>query len=123
MSKIKRLLEPQKNTYIIRRTSLYDSDEKPCDEAYKVELMLVDCRPVDDPKKIPINNGTDGDWYERGTNHRVVNGRICRDLYWYQEWAVDVEDIMDFVDKYGTIILGKNNAGFGTIEIYDDYRE
>ncbi len=40
-----------------------------------------------------------------------------------KEWAVELEDIGAFVDKYGQCVVGRDIDGFCTIEIYDDYRE
>jgi hypothetical protein len=97
--------------------------DKPCDEAFRVQLVNTDTRNCDDPKKIPVNRGTDGDWYTRGTNHRVEGGMIRRDMGTKEVWAVELQDVMAFVDKYGTFVLGRDHDGFGTIEIYDDYRE
>ena len=40
-----------------------------------------------------------------------------------EEWAVEIPDLPAFVTKYGRCILGCDDSGFCTIEIYDDYRE
>jgi hypothetical protein len=48
--------------------------------ASKTFIPRVDVRTCDDPKKIPYNKGTDGDWYKRGTNHRLIDGKIARDM-------------------------------------------
>jgi hypothetical protein len=112
----------RKGLYLVSRTSSCDS-QKPCEEAYQVKIKSVDARNVDDPKKIPSNRGTNGDWYERGENHRVENGKIKRDMGWVDVWVVDIDDIAAFVDKYGDCIIGRDQNGFSTIEIYDDYRE
>jgi hypothetical protein len=120
---LRRLTERPKNYYRISRTSSWDS--RPCEEAFQCEVMNVDRRSADDPKKIPAFNGTDGDWYERGSNHRVENGRICRDMGWRAEWFVEMEaeDIWAFADKYGSLVVQIDVDGWPKIEIYDDYRE
>jgi len=118
---VDRLVMPRVGIYLVSRTSCWEG--QPCDEAYEVEMIKVDRRTVDDPKKIPVNNGTDGDWYERGTNHRIEDGKICRDLGFYSRWAVQVNDIMDFVDDHGCCMVSRDSEGFANIEIYDDYRE
>ena len=120
-SPVERLVMPRDGTYLVSRTSVCEG--KPCDEAYEVEMLRVDRRNCDDPKKIPANNGTDGDWYQRGANHRVENGYICRDMGWVREWVVDAESIMAFVDAHGECVVSRNRDGFAEIEIYDDYRE
>ena len=89
----------------------------PCSDAFPVNLMQVDCRNVDDPKKIPANDGTDGDWYKEGSNHRVKDGKIYRDLGWAEEWVVLLDDMMDFVDKYGRCLVDRDHRGFATIRI------
>lgn len=112
---------PRKGLYLVRRTSMYEGS--PCPDAFIIERIFIDTRNCDDPKKIPANNGKDGDWFLRGTNHRVENGMIKRDLGTIQEWAVEIPDILAFVDKYGECVVGRNSNGFYEIEIYDDYRE
>lgn len=115
-------VRPRQGLYLVSRTSS-PPGEKPCDEAFRVVLTNTDTRSCDNPKKIPVNNGTDGDWFLRGTNHRVENGYIKRDLGVKEDWAVEVTDIQDFVDKYGDCVVGRDVDGFCTVEIYDDYRE
>lgn len=118
----KRVVRPRAGLYLCSRTSAW-GNKKPCDEAFKVLVINTDTRNCDDPKKIPANRGTDGDWYKRGTKHRVENGMIKRDFGTSQEWAVELADVQTFADKYGDCVIGRNSDGFCTIEIYDDYRE
>jgi hypothetical protein len=113
---------PRVGLYLCDRTS-YFFGEKPCVEAFRVPMMHVDTRDCDDPKMIPENRGTDGDWYSRGANHRVENGKIRRDMGIRQVWAVEIDDVQAFVDKYGKCVVERNAEGYCTIEIYDDYRE
>lgn len=40
-----------------------------------------------------------------------------------QKWAVEIENIQDFVSEYGECVVGLNDEGFMTIEIYDQRRE
>ncbi len=118
-------VEPYAGLYLCTRTSDYQ-DVKPCDEAFRVPLVAIDTRDVDDPKKIPINEGTDGDWYIKGSNHRVEDGRITRDMGIEEVWAVKLVDLQaftDFVDKYGSCIIARDDRGFCTIEIYDAFCE
>ena len=107
--------------FLVSRTSAWD--ERPCDEAFQIDIVRTDTRNVDDPKKIPANNGTDGTWYLDGTNHRVENGRIKRDMGVAAVWVVEVSDLLSFIDKYGECVIGKGINDFYTLEIYDDYRE
>jgi len=39
-----------------------------------------------------------------------------------EEWAVEIPDLPAFVTKYGRCILDRDDNGFCTVEIYDDYR-
>jgi len=112
----------EKDLFIVSRASSY-GDDPPCDNAFQLEVINVDVRNTDDPKKIPANRGTDGNWYVLGTNHRVVNGKITRELGTRKEWVVSIKNILEFVDKYGACVIGKTNNGDYTITIYDDYIE
>jgi hypothetical protein len=114
---VDRLIMPRVGIYLVSRTSCCEG--KPCDEAYEVEMMQVDRRNCDHPKKIPAHDGTDGDWYNHGSNHRVENGNICRDMGWRRQWVVQVNDVMDFVDSHGECVVGRTNEGYATIEIYN----
>ena len=116
------ITSPQPGLFLVSRTSQHDK-KRPCEEAFQAYTVFVDMRNADDPKKIPAYNGTNGDWYERGSNHRIEDGRITRDLHRYQAWFVRIDDIMKFVEKYGTCVIDCDSNGIGTIEIYDDYRE
>lgn len=118
------IVTPSAGLYLCSRTSAHYP--QPCEEAYQVLVTQVDRRSYDDPKKIPANRGTEGDWYTKGTNHRVENGQICRDRCLREEWAVylpDLAALQAFVDKHGRCILDRDDNGFCTIEIYDTYRE
>jgi hypothetical protein len=114
-------VKPRAGLYLCTRTSAYG--EKPCDEAFEVFVLDIDTRNCDDPKKIPMNSGTDGDWYTRGTNHRIEGGMIRRDMGVESKWAVEVADLQAFVEKHDRCIVSKDRDGFMCLEIYDDYRE
>ncbi len=117
----KELTQPRAGLYLCTRTS--DWGEKPCDEAFQIKAIKVDARDCDDPKKIPANFGTDGDWYTKGLNHRIEDGIIMRDLGAETKWAVEINDIQKFVDRYGPCVVSRSVNGFCTIEIYDGHRE
>ncbi len=120
---VDRVVLPLHGMVKVRRTSLYSDENPPCDGAIRYEIKTVDRRSVDDPKKIPANGGTDGDWYKRGENHRIENGQICRDVGWHQEWFVEIKDVFEFVKKHGDCVVSVGEYGQPSIEIYDDYRE
>jgi hypothetical protein len=87
---IMKLAKPNKNTYVCKRAS--GCEEKPCDEAFKIVVMYVDQRTWDDPSKI-TDASTKEDWFARGSNHRIVNGCITRDLYPEEVWAVKIKTL------------------------------
>lgn len=110
--------------FIISRTSVYGEDVAPHPKAYKKLSLYRDERGFDSPYKIPAFKGTEGDWYEKGINHRVENGHIVRDFP-EEFWFINIDslqELLDFVDDNGEVILGQRNYHY-SIEIYDDYRE
>lgn len=141
MSDVRQIVKPRPDLYICKRTSSpqrpkdvpfseeylsWWRPEKPCEEAFAVFVIATDVRDCDDPKKIPINQGTNGDWYEKGTNHRVEGGVIKRDIGVRAAYAVELQDLQAlqaFVDKYGSCVIDRDAAGYLEIEIYDDLRE
>lgn len=122
--------------FIIERTSVhYDEiteENKPCEEAYKGQYTYVDTRTCDCPTKILMYYGDPekalNDWFGEGSNHRVENGRIKRDLFTEDTWFIDINSLdalINFKEKYGDIIIGKRPScdDCHSIEIYDYYRE
>lgn len=109
-------IQPRQGLYLCSNGSL-EHGVKPCPEAFEVVIVHVDTRSSDDPRKIPAFNGTDGDWYTSGSNHRVVKGKIKRDIGFKSVWAVEITDIQAFVDKHGECVLERDNDGFCTIHI------
>lgn len=117
------LVQPQPGLYLCSRTSQMFDVKPPCDGAFRVSRVRVDCRTVPDPRMIPAYRGSDEWWYSEGTNHRVEGGEIKRDLGTETSWAVKIEDVDAFVDKHGMCIFSRDDLGFRSVEIYDDYRE
>lgn len=111
--------KPRDGLYLVSRTSQYMGEEPPCEEAFRVTVVNVDTRYVEDPAN--LNNPND--WYKRGTNHRVEDGNIKRDLGLRAEWAVEVANLFEFVKKYGQCVVDIDESGFAKLEIYDYYRE
>lgn len=118
--------------FMVSRTSLCGSDEKPCEEAVKKPYIEIEERTVDDPVKIGIYGGdakkANSDWYGYGSNHRVEDGHIKRDFP-AEGWFITInslEELMAFQEKYGNLVLQKsynNPSSIPEIEIYDSYRE
>lgn len=99
---------------------------QPCIEAKKEKCMRVDERTVDSPDKLNVENDREN-WFKKGTNHRIENGHIKRDIE-DEDWFIEVntlKDLIKFQEKYGDIIIYQSwmNKNIKEIEIYDDYRE
>lgn len=115
--------------FTLTRTSM--RNEKPHEHAVKEIRTYVDVRTVDNPKKIIAHRGTDGGWYDKGTNHRVHNGHIMRDREEETIYTIKIdslEELINFCRDCGeeVILLVGEYADKGeeiTLEIYDDYRE
>ena len=122
------VVKPRPGLYIVSRTSCpSNASDKPCDEAFQVQIKDVDCRYTDDPRKVLAYNDPKCDWwYKEGKNHRVEDGMIKRDFGTQTVWAVQIEqlaDLMKFIEKYGDCVLSVLADGFWKIEIYDDCYE
>jgi len=114
--------------YVIRRTSLWISDEKPCDEAYlaiKPSYQIITCSE-EEYNRHAKREGVK--WRQRGSEHSITeNGYIRRRMEDVQVWCVKIDTIDElnsFVKRYGDLVLSEsNNTCLPMIEIYDDYRE
>lgn len=110
----------------VSRTSLYDDSQPPCPEAVEQEYTPVDVRTVDGPAKVRVYGGKRDWWYAEGTNHRVVNGRIVRDLPPRKGWFVELESLdalIAFYHRHGALIIVSpvDQEDILEIEIDDDY--
>ena len=73
--------QPRSGLFLVSRTSDWaEENGAPCERAKKITIIATDTRAVDDPRKIPAFKGGTGDWYLNGSNHRVVGGKIKRDI-------------------------------------------
>lgn len=114
--------------FTISRTSNWDN-ENPCEEATPYEVIRVDVRTFKTPEEFDKKLAyREGKWLEKGTNHRVINGCIARDVGTERCWAIEVnslEDLIALYHKYGSLVIETNMWDRETpnIEIYDDYRE
>ena len=120
--------QEEKMRFVVSRTSCWDSDVAPCEEAKRIKVVRVDERTTDDPAKIPSNKGQSEWWYKEGRNHRVENGRIRRDFD-DKAWVVTIKSLdalAAFNRKHGNLVLSptcRRADGFPEIEIYDNYHE
>lgn len=110
------------NVYIVSRTSSWSGENKPCEEAERGEAVFIDERTCADPADIEHYGNTTEWWYGEGANHRVINGHIMRDMGMRPCWLVKIDNLRDFVTKYGRCVIDVEHGNM-TIEIYDDYRE
>lgn len=104
---------------ISRTSSRCDYTEQPCEGAVLSQRPRVDRRTVDDPKKLRFGSDT---WYQHGTNHRVEDGHIVRDMEMVSIWVIDIQSLdalMTFIRECGDAIVLSETS----IEIYDDRRE
>ncbi len=70
---------------------------RPCDKAVYMSYTREDRRTTDDPAKIPNYTGESQWWYKDGSNHRVVEGQIVRDLP-DKGWMMQVENMEELLD-------------------------
>ncbi len=111
---LERIITPRTGMYKVSRTSVWNEEVQPCEDAWLFLCLSVDERTTSDPQKVQ-------GWYKNGENHRMVNGHICRDFF-RPAWFVEVPDLVEFVREHGTIVLSLD-GDFPEIEIYDNYRE
>lgn len=114
--------QPEPNIFIVSRTSEWDKNKSPCDEAFKAKIKNIDIRNAKSPCELN-DEYTRENWYNQGSDHRVIDGNIARDMGYNARWVIEVNDVMEFVRKYGQIVINHDFWGFPHIEIYDDYRE
>ena len=116
--------------FIVRRVSEWNDEVSPCEEAKRDSIVRVETRTCLSPEEFDERFAKrEGKWLSVGTNHRVnEKGWIVRDYGLIDVWSVEIntfEELMNFCDKYGDIVIGQymwNNA-YKEILIYDDYIE
>lgn len=113
----------------ITRTSMW-GDQKPYDKCIPIKLTNVDRRNFRTPEEHDERWAKhSGKWLEVGTNHRVENGCIVRDLGTQDEWGLEINTIEELIafkkDVGEDLIIGTSYTDWKCpcIEIYDDYRE
>lgn len=110
---------------IIQRTSGYDDDEKPCDEAVLEELTYLDYRTIatlEEAKKQYWYSS----WFSNGENHREEKGMVvCDVVEKKKDWVIEFDNVFDLFKKYGPLVIERSmyKEYEFTIEIYDYYRE
>jgi hypothetical protein len=114
-------------------TSIWN-DTKPCEEAYKKQIVSIDERAFktfeEHDKRLP----RDKKWLEEGFNHKIISANNkfdCQHIYREfndEIWCIKInslKELLELQDKYGDIILSTSfkNDNIRKLEIYDDYRE
>ena len=112
--------KPKTGVFLISRRSEPCQETPPCDGAYRVWVQNIDVRTTDDPKKVPAYRGDDKWWYSKGENHRMIDGKIARDIEPIHVWVVRIDDLAQFAKKHGSIIIDHKSNGWATVEICDD---
>jgi len=85
--------------FVVSRTSMETSPNKPCEEAYKKTCPVI----------------VEWDWWPKKEEVET----------WFVQLS-SLEELLSFTDKYGgKVILMRNpyNHNFWKVEIYDNYRE
>lgn len=118
--------------FYVSKTSSYENELQPCEDAFREDYIRIDTRSVDTPVKIPFYKGDEQkanfDWYSNGNNHRVENGNLKRDFIdtgWFIE-INSLEELINFKTKIKEKIIISNlynNESIPEIEIYDSWRE
>lgn len=104
----------------IQRASEWDDSVSPCDGSVEGKITCVDHR-----WKIKDKD----EWLSKGTNHRQnPDGTFDRDIGECVRFFIEIntlEELWDFQEKYGELIIGKSILDGQTphITIYDDYIE
>ena len=116
--------------FIVSRTSVWDKEKQPCEEAKRVSIVRVETRTLLTPEEFDRRfSQREGKWLSVGTNRRVnERGYITRDNGMIDVWSVELntlEEIIEFCDKYDSVVIEHCiwNKAYKQIEIYDDYRE
>lgn len=113
------IAEPEPNLFLLEGDFDYDFNIHPHPNAIKIKIVNVDVRYTDAPEKVPYYEGASDWWYNEGTNHRLINGLIARDVGTVDRWAVrlnSLDELMSLVEYFGRLIsLRKNSAGWNEI--------
>lgn len=117
----------------INRTSMWN-DKKPCEEAYKKQIIRIDERGFETFEEHNESLPRDKKWTEEGFNHKIIEpNNKFNTKHIYREfndeiWCIKInslEELLNLQDKYGDIVLSRcyKNNNIRELEIYDDYRE
>lgn len=116
--------------FIVSRTSIWNEEESPCEEARRDSVPYVESYNFKTPEEFDKSSvmRREGSWLSVGTNHRLnKKGHITRDNGIRDVWSIEInsiEELIEFVNKYGEIVVQDDFCSdYKEIEIYDDWRE
>ena len=113
------------NRYVITRTSVWDDDISPCEEAFKFKGSYIHgctCKSFEEARSLPhVEN-----WFfaKDKRDHRVVEGKLeCESDHEF--WIIEIESIEEAFKRYGQVIVSRSHCKEIPIEIkiYHGYRE
>ena len=100
------ITDPDPNLFLLAGDFDY-TDDCPHPSAFRVKIANVDVRYTDTPEKVPYYNGASDWWYSKGTNHRLIDGLIARDIGTVERWAVPLNSttqLLSLVQQVGRTI-------------------
>lgn len=85
----------------------------PCEGAVRAKAIYVEIKYVKRPQDLPYLQRRG--WYAVGSNHRMINGWIARDMREVDVWEVDlnsVEDVVRLIPKGREINMAATNPNY-----------
>lgn len=116
--------------FIIDRASLWCDDEKaPHELAHKEQVKIYEnytFKSFEDYDNVKYHKAKGIKFTDEGYDHKVTEKGICRTVN-ENRWVIEfntLEDLIDFVNKNGSIIINDDNlCEYKRITIYDDWVE
>jgi hypothetical protein len=123
---LKKCLVDGKYRFRVSRASDYrDDPNSPCVGAWQEKYFYIDWRTTDDPAKIAAYDRETDWWYNEGTNHRIENGMIARDLE-EKGWFIEFDGLgalLKFIDSKNRVVITDEKQYHYDLLIYDDWIE
>lgn len=116
--------------FVVSRASIWATEEKPTEKAYKKVVTMKEERTVPTPEIFnKLHSHREGLWESIGRNHFINDsGYIEREID-TEEWVInfkDLEELSDFIKKEGDVIIFNKNSfdySLDFIVIYDSAME
>lgn len=97
--------------FIIKRPSVGE-DVQPIPGAKRKTIQLVDVRVLKTFEEYAnhayIQSRMPGKWTDKGTNHKIVNNQIYRELGSKDIWVMEIDkldDLLNIIEDYGDITI------------------